>query len=104
MYLCSISCILTTRTSSETKIDAAAAKNGPGVPRGIQERPWGSSEGKGGLGLAQGTFVRLWDKPVLINFALSILPKYEYVSVYFNSSFSSSDAEGPRSSGKLIVF
>ena len=25
----------------ETKIDAAATKNAPGVPRGVKEGPWG---------------------------------------------------------------
>ena len=32
---------------AETKIDAAAAKNAPGVPRGVQDRPWGPLEGPG---------------------------------------------------------
>ena len=32
---------------AETKIDAAAAKNAPGVPQGVQDRPWGPSEGPG---------------------------------------------------------
>ena len=37
---------------ADTKIDATAAKNAPGVSRGVLERPWGPSEG---LGRAQGT-------------------------------------------------
>ena len=32
---------------AETKIDAAASKNAPGVPRGVQDRLWGPSEGPG---------------------------------------------------------
>ena len=33
--------------AAETNIDAAAAKNAPGIPRGVQDRPWGPSEGPG---------------------------------------------------------
>ena len=40
---------------AETKIDATAAKNTPGALRGDQDRPWGPSEGQGGLVRAQGT-------------------------------------------------
>ena len=40
---------------TETKIDATAAKNALGSLGGVQDRPWGPSEGQGGLGRAQGT-------------------------------------------------
>ena len=47
VHLSAVSILNRPVEATETNIDAAAAKNAPGIPRGVQDRPWGPSEGPG---------------------------------------------------------